>query len=69
MDPTACWRRVCDALRDGDIEEAIEALHDLDDWRERGGFWPAPPCPGPWMVDDAMHFLRAVVRTVESNHV
>jgi len=40
MDPKACIERFCEAIRDGDWEEAHAALEDLREWREKGGFLP-----------------------------
>lgn len=46
MDPDACFTLIherLDALRNGDEdarEEAIEALRDLADWLDKGGFPP-----------------------------
>jgi hypothetical protein len=46
MDPDACLALVhehLDALRDGDEDardEAIEALRNLADWLQKGGFAP-----------------------------
>jgi hypothetical protein len=40
MDPNACIDRIIDALIDGDLEEAREAMVDLQSWIARGGFLP-----------------------------
>lgn len=40
MDPNACWKRLCDALREGDTEEAANAAEDLAEWIKKGGFLP-----------------------------
>lgn len=56
MDPNACVKRITDALRDGDIEEACDAILDLEDWLSNGGF---PPSVASWcaLLDE----LREVV--------
>ena len=38
MDPKATWQRHLDALSDDDVDEALEALRDLNAWLEQGGF-------------------------------
>jgi len=43
MDPTACLDRVLVALKQKDRKEAIEALHDLAEWLENGGYLPDVP--------------------------
>lgn len=40
MDPTACLTRALTALELNDRDEAVEALRDLANWLERGGFMP-----------------------------
>lgn len=40
MDPDATLDRAEDAIVDGDLPEAIEALADYSAWRGRGGFAP-----------------------------
>ncbi len=44
MDPIACWKRLCDALYDGEVEEACIAAVDMMDWLRRGGHrhWGGP---------------------------
>jgi hypothetical protein len=41
MDPQACWKRLCEALRDNDVEEAYWAAGDLRNWISAGGYRPA----------------------------
>ena len=43
MDPDACLARLLDALRDGDRDEAIDALDDLRLWLTNGRFLPGDP--------------------------
>ncbi len=43
MDPNATLRRFLDACRDGDTDDAMEAIGDLHDWIVAGGFLPADP--------------------------
>jgi len=40
MDPTACLKRFLDASADQDRDEAMEALAELGDWLNMGGFLP-----------------------------
>lgn len=40
MDPNACWKRLTDALRAGDVEEASDAALDLSKWCRKGGELP-----------------------------
>lgn len=40
MDPAATWKRLLEAIRDADLEEAREALEDLISWRDRQGYGP-----------------------------
>lgn len=37
MDPDACYERLLDALREGDMEEASYAAYDIAFWIDRGG--------------------------------
>lgn len=41
MDPNACLKRVVDAFRDDDVAECDEAMIDLANWLEKGGFAPS----------------------------
>lgn len=68
MDPTACLRRIDDAVRDaiidGDYTDANAACRDLSDWINNGGFaagWSSHPvayhyflrwCDAPLDADD-----------------
>ena len=49
MDPNACLTLLCDALRDGDRDAAIEALDNLREWLARGGFLPNDPREEPYV--------------------
>jgi hypothetical protein len=40
MYPNACARRILDAIEVDDVEEAEEALLDLQEWLAKGGFPP-----------------------------
>ena len=40
MDPTACWQRILEAVRDGKAIQFQAACVDLQEWVERGGFYP-----------------------------
>jgi hypothetical protein len=40
MDPNACWRRILEAVVDGDQAEVDQAMRDLWDWCVLGGFAP-----------------------------
>lgn len=40
MDPNACYKRLVDALADGDVREASDAADDLYDWLRKDGFVP-----------------------------
>ncbi len=57
MDPQACWKQICDLLRecetyqDGEMdddayeqarEDIVERLNALAHWIEKGGFLPRP---------------------------
>jgi hypothetical protein len=58
MDPLACWRRLVDALKAGDLAEVLAAADDLNAWRLRGGFKP-DPVPGIlWEPFVLAHFAR-----------
>lgn len=41
MDPDACVERIVNAINDSDLEEALEAVNDLENWIRRGGFPPS----------------------------
>lgn len=45
MDPDAALRQYRAALAAGDAQEAEEALDDLRQWRDAGGFPPADGWP------------------------
>ena len=50
MDPTETLRLLIDALESGDVRSAREAVGNLRDWHDSGGFmprWPqnVPQCP------------------------
>lgn len=51
MDPNACQRRIHDAERAGDEEEARAAREDLAEWLRKGGF-PPDPLDGPSVLPD-----------------
>jgi len=40
MDPNECWKRLLDALYEGDDGAAGDAAQDLAQWIEREGFLP-----------------------------
>ncbi len=40
MDPTACLKRLLDALEMDNLDEAVEAQEDLSRWLRGGGFCP-----------------------------
>lgn len=40
MDPIACWKRLINALADGDVNESIDAAEDLATWVGKGGDVP-----------------------------
>ena len=40
MDPSAAWRRACDALADGNVREASLVFGEIQLWVEGGGFYP-----------------------------
>lgn len=40
MDPKACWNRICDHLRSGELQEAFDACDELYQWLHKGGFKP-----------------------------
>jgi hypothetical protein len=40
MDPVVCLTRADQAISDGELHEAAQALDDYDKWRASGGFEP-----------------------------
>jgi len=42
MDPKVCIERILAAIMDKDWDEAHNALEDLREWADRGGFLPKP---------------------------
>jgi hypothetical protein len=40
MDPTACWKRILDAIEGNDKDEQIDACEDLAEWLSNKGFAP-----------------------------
>lgn len=61
MDALACWERLCDALSDGDIDEAQSACDDLAKWKARGGFRPVEIPADAWVrLRDAARLLSCV---------
>ncbi len=63
MDPLACWERLVEACRMGEMEEAAQAAMDLRQWQVGGGFMPAgvPDSVGCRLRDFAL-VARAVAR-------
>jgi len=55
MDPTACYKRMVDAMHDKDLIEAREAAMDLERWLRCGGFYPIGI--DSWMVDAVMYYI------------
>jgi len=40
MDPEACYKRFCNALTEGDVQDAAFAAEDLTNWFRKAGFVP-----------------------------
>lgn len=40
MDPNACWKRLLEAIVDGDTDEARDAAEDLTEWVAKGASVP-----------------------------
>ena len=40
MDPTACYREMCESMNEGDLITARERAESLKAWLSRGGFYP-----------------------------
>jgi hypothetical protein len=40
MDPTACWKRIVDAIESQDRDETVDACEDLAKWLQRKGVMP-----------------------------
>jgi hypothetical protein len=41
MDPDAVWERILEAVREGRAYQFQSACNDLQEWVERGGFYPS----------------------------
>jgi hypothetical protein len=63
MDPDACWARLLDALRAGDVLEMIDAAVDLGAWLNKGGAFPELD-PPPTVHELAL--VASVAATLET---
>jgi len=63
MDPVSCWARLCEALYDGDVEDAFYAAEDLRTWQRKGGFLPEA-IPASVRELGALHHLMCVLQDV-----
>lgn len=62
MDPTVCYKELCDAVPNGDLATAGERRQDLTEWLVRGGFYPEGCCK-----TDVDAFLEKVQREIANS--
>ena len=55
MDPNATLLEILECFRDGDSDEALYLLEDLEEWLRKGGF-------APTVTDDVVSAMGATLR-------